>query len=1195
MTEENQHAIVFKEQKYRQRLKQMRITNTQTLIVDFDDLIKHGDPFIAELTTDPEEWLKQASAAALAQLQTEDPDYASKLSQVPVRVRGMSEITPLRKVGANQIEKFICVEGIVVRASQVKPQVVNAAFVCQKCGETNIVAQAGISMKQPYKCERCNQIGNILKFDASQSTFINSQVMTMQEKPEELPPGRMPQSLEVRMVGDEVVYSARPGDHVKITGILHVVQAAKVYGLPSLAFEIYLELNDVEVQSKELEMTKLDAETIKAIKELAKDPWIHKKIIASIAPSIYGYEHVKEAIMYLLFGGVAKQRPDVTIRGEINALLIGDPGIAKSLLLQSTTRIAPRGLYAAGRGASAAGLTAAVVRDKSGQFTLEAGALVLADRGVACLHPSSKILTERGVISFENLPVKEYTTVYSNGVPFDIAPIDLKVVSIDDFGRTSWQQATIIQRKKYKGELLIFSLASGFEVGLTKDHLLRDAVTFDWKPAASFNVGDYVIAPLRIPTPSAEMYVWDILPGECKVYLNAEERRSLSSLIREKFGTISKMARELDVRRYPFCQNKKGQMQPTLSELRTLCRALGVESSWRETAHNYYKTKLEPVLDERIGYILGFIFGDGYVAKTISVSQSIKHKLLVTRFFKYWNALFPTLTLFTRKAASEIRGKPVTSTYYVWHTKRKVLRLLLNYLGKDLSKLPITPLAFLKGFIAGVTGANGCSNVKVNNGLRQYKVWNITYTISNNRDANLNFVLALRRFGVNAHYKLGRGVGIITISNRKDCEILQQALAEFSVKFEKPVVLRETLIGGDSEKISPFLVQDTLEEVYETVGASNMLKLGLHSTMWGYLNNERLPSEAQISKILTFCEPLLNENQQQKLIQVVCNRDYLIERIEKIICIPYDGFLYDLRTPAKSNFAAEGLMCHNCIDELDKMRPEDRVAMHEALEQQTVTISKAGIMATLNARTAVLAAANPKLGRYDPNRNLVDNIDMPPTLLSRFDLIFALKDIPDKAVDERMSAFILKSHGKVKQDEPKIPYDLLRSYIVYAKKTCPLLNVAAQKKIQEYYLNLREGSVDQKTLAITPRQLEGLIRLTEAHARIALKNEADETDAEAAISLVKRSMEEVCLDVETGKQDIDLYFTGVPRTMWERMGVVLTIIRKLEDETGMADRIVVLKELENSNIKGDDAAQLIQRLLNQGKIYEPRPGFLKMV
>lgn len=285
-----------------------------------------------------------------------------------------------------------------------------------------------------------------------------------------------------------------------------------------------------------------------------------------------------------------------------------------------------------------------------------------------------------------------------------------------------------------------------------------------------------------------------------------------------------------------------------------------------------------------------------------------------------------------------------------------------------------------------------------------------------------------------------------------------------------------------------------------------------------------------------------------------------------------------------------------CIDELDKMRAEDRSAMHEALEQQSVSIAKAGIVATLNARTAVLAAANPKWGRYDTSRTIGDNVDLPITLLSRFDLIFIMIDKPDRAQDMEMSKYILDSHGRVEPLTTPIPQELLRQYISYARQLKPVLTDEAKKVIQEYYLKLRDMGADRAgPIAITPRQLEGLIRIAEAHARIALREVVTEEDARAAVAIFNESMRQVCFDVSTGKIDRDILDTGIPRSTQDKLKIVYTVILELAKEAGVAEAEAVYKELEKRGISRDEAEALIKLLYRENKIYEPRPGYLKKV
>ena len=660
---------LFKKEKYRQRIAQMAVADRTTLIVDFDDLLAFDQELAEELSKNPDEYLKYANNAAYAQLQTEDPEYAEKTEAVTVAMVRLPETAKLRKLGSKHIGKFAMVEGIVVRSTPVRPMVMQAVFRCKRCGEITPVDQTGPFLRAPFACSNpsCRRKGPF-DFVQEESTFIDSQELRIQERPEDLPPGQLPRSLNIKLMGSEIVDVARPGDHISIVGTVRAVAPTLPRVGKLRAFILHLDGNSIEILGKEPETVLPSPEEEEKILELAKDPWIHRKIMNSIAPSIYGYEHIKEAIMYLLFGGVLKNLPDITIRGELNVLLIGDPGTAKSQLLQYVARLAPRGLYTSGRGTTAAGLTAAVIREARGGMTLEAGALVLADKGIAC------------------------------------------------------------------------------------------------------------------------------------------------------------------------------------------------------------------------------------------------------------------------------------------------------------------------------------------------------------------------------------------------------------------------------------------------------------------------------------------------------------------------------------------------IDEMDKMRPGDRVAIHEAMEQHTVSIAKGGIVATLNARTAILAAANPALGRYEPHRTVAENISLPVTILSRFDLIFVLRDEPNKEADSKMSQHILEIHRRgLSPVEPPIQTDLLRKYISYAKGIKPVLTKEALQRLKDFYMAMRSASeTEGSPVAITARQLESLVRTAEARARLALRKEILAEDAEAAIAIMNRSLEEVGIDVSSSKFDIDLIMTGKPKSLRDKLQTVLSTIMEMQRETGLVEKIALLDELETKHkISAGEAERLLGQLLREGTVFEPREGYLK--
>jgi replicative DNA helicase Mcm len=659
----------FKREKYRERISQMAIAGRESLTVDFEELCSFDQGLAERLMEKPDEFLQYADNAAYEQLGIEDSEYADKMEKVAVRIVQLLEKEQLRRLGSKQMGRLVMIEGIVVRATPVRPMVMQAVFKCKRCGTSTPVNQTGAFLRAPFKCSAptCGEKGPF-EFIQEESTFIDSQDLRLQERPEDLPPGQLPRTLNVKLVGSEIVDLARPGDHVSVVGIVRAVAPSRP-GIGKLrTFILHLDANSLEVLGKEPEAALPSPEEEEKILELSKDPWIHRKIMSSIAPSIYGYEHIKEAIMYLLFGGVPKSLPDITVRGEMNALFIGDPGTAKSQLLQYVARIAPRGLYTSGRGTTAAGLTAAVIREKGGSMSLEAGALVLADKGIAC------------------------------------------------------------------------------------------------------------------------------------------------------------------------------------------------------------------------------------------------------------------------------------------------------------------------------------------------------------------------------------------------------------------------------------------------------------------------------------------------------------------------------------------------IDEIDKMRPEDRVAIHEAMEQHTVSVAKGGIVATLNARTAILAAANPALGRYEPHRTVAENISLPVTILSRFDLIFVLRDVPNKEADEKMSEHILEIHRKgASPVEAPIGSELMRKYVSYAKTIKPVLNHEALRRLGDFYLAMRSASeAEGSPVAITARQLESLVRIAEARARAALRKEVLAEDAEAAITIMKRSLEEVGIDVSSYKMDIDIIMTGKPKSVRDRLQVILSVLMEMEKETGVVEKAALLSELESKHqISRTETERMIGQLLREGTIYEPREGCLK--
>jgi len=286
-----------------------------------------------------------------------------------------------------------------------------------------------------------------------------------------------------------------------------------------------------------------------------------------------------------------------------------------------------------------------------------------------------------------------------------------------------------------------------------------------------------------------------------------------------------------------------------------------------------------------------------------------------------------------------------------------------------------------------------------------------------------------------------------------------------------------------------------------------------------------------------------------------------------------------------------------CIDELEKMDPQDRSAMHEAMEQQTVTISKANVQATLRAETSVLAAANPKFGRFDPYQSIAQQIDIPPTLINRFDVIFTLRDIPDKIKDERIATHVLSEHRKEGEDM-LIPKDLFRKYVAYAKQRIkPELTDEAVEELRKFYVELRNRPVSSESamrpIPISARQLQALIRMSEASAKLRLSKTVTKDDAKEAIELMKYYLMQVGYDYESKTFDIDKIYTGMTASKRNKVLIVREAITGLKERLGELIPIEEIeKELEDKLSK-DEIEYAINELIKNSVIYQPRQGYVQ--
>ncbi|KAI5777233.1 MCM2/3/5 family-domain-containing protein [Geopyxis carbonaria] len=378
---------------YGARIKTLGEVNAETLEISFQHLAESKAALALFLANAPQETLKIFDEVAMEAVRLDYPYYERIHNEIHVRVTDLPTSYSLRELRQAHLNALVRVRGVVTRRTGVFPQLKYVKFDCVKCGTTlgPFQQESNVEVKVSF-CQNCQSRGPFT-LNSEKTVYRNYQKMTLQESPGTVPAGRLPRHREVILLWD-LIDRAKPGEEVEVTGIYrnnYDVQLNSKNGFP--VFATILEANNVVKSHDELAGFRLTEEDEKAIRALSKDPDVINKVITSIAPSIYGHLDIKTAVACSLFGGVPKDiNGKHNIRGDINVLLLGDPGTAKSQVLKYVEKTAHRAVFATGQGASAVGLTASVRRDPmTSEWTLEGGALVLADKGTCLIDEFDKM------------------------------------------------------------------------------------------------------------------------------------------------------------------------------------------------------------------------------------------------------------------------------------------------------------------------------------------------------------------------------------------------------------------------------------------------------------------------------------------------------------------------------------------------------------------------------------------------------------------------------------------------------------------------------------------------------------------------------------------------------------------------------------------------------------------------------------
>ncbi len=1135
----------------------------RSLYVDYDDLYQFDRDLADDYLAQPDQIQEYAEEA----LRLYDLPADVKLGNAHVRLRNLPESVDIRgiRVHDNHIGKLVSVQGIIRKATDVRPKITDSAFECQRCGTMNYIPQEDGDFQEPHDCQGCEREGPF-KINFDQSEFVDAQKIRVQESPEGLRGGETPQAIDIN-IEDDITGKVTAGDHVTVTGVLHIEQMTANNEKLAL-FDLYMDGVSITIEDEEFEDMDITQDDIAEIIELSEDPDIYDKMVASVAPSIYGYDEEKLAMIFQLFSGVTKHLPDGSrIRGDLHMLLIGDPGTGKCL--SGDTRV------------------------------------TLADGS----EPEIRELVESNLD--DPKPVDD--GVWDH--------VDIPVPTLQQDGTLGTGRATKVWKREAPDQMYRITTQTGTSLTVTPSHPLFVQQNGQFTPvcAKDLSPGEFIGVPQSVPTDgfnaleteyrksqaynAVELSLpdeWTPALGRLLGYIVAEgyvERRENhtgyvsitnndEAILTDISQTLSELGLNATVRESHDGKNAKeiicssGEFVSFLSELDS---RLLTGSETQRVPPAILRTSAEI----KAAFLKAYIEGEGHVSATqreISVASMSRELLVNVRSLLL--SLGITAQLAERQNGSyRLRISGGQFEQYLAKvgvvTQRKTQAALEHDDTRGNTNLNVVPN--IGSELKRIRKALGLPQASCNLPRSTYQHYERGRR-NPSRDALARVVSAFEDAAIDTapnQSAIASDGGADTLIH--DIRALRQ-LADGNVGWEK--IDQIELVDTEDEWVYDLEVEQTHNYLSNSIISHN-------SQMLSYIQNIAPRSVYTSGK----------GSSSAGLTAAAVRDDF------------GDGQQWTLEAGALV-LADKGIAA---VDELDKMRPEDRSAMHEALEQQKISISKAGINATLKSRCSLLGAANPKYGRFDQYEPIGEQIDLEPALISRFDLIFTVTDTPDEDHDSMLADHILKTNyaGELntqreriatseftqkhldevtEQVAPDIDAELLRKYIAHAKRSCfPTMTDEAKATIREFYVELRSKGADEDApIPVTARKLEALVRLAEASARVRLSDTVEAEDAERSVSIVRSCLKDIGVDPETGQFDADVVETGTSKTQRDRIKNIKQLIAEIENE--FEEGAPMDEVLDRAGEIGMDASKAeaeIEKLRRKGDVYEPRQGHLR--
>lgn len=1147
----------FLERFYEAKILALNFEGKKDLELDFS-LLLETQLELAKMLLDTPEETTSCFEVALDHFDVEAKKVAIRFINLPSDCR-----VSIAELRTKHLKKFVFVEGIVRQKSSIRPRCTSAKFECPSCGQVLNVIQTDKNFREPQKCN-CGRKG---KFKILSKELVDMQRLILEQSAEELSADAQAKTINVLLKNNLCAPLAdtrtNPGSRLKIIGTLELLPVQTKSGAASVDFDFIFEANNVEYM-KDLEDEEVSEAERKQFLQLSIQPDLHQTLVNSTVPSIRGNLETKEAILLQTVGGVHKEYDDGTqSRGIFHIFLIGDPA------------------------------------------------------GGKCLHGDSKIILGSGEI----ITIKSFVDKYKPNEK--INPLSIPSIGLD--GRMTCKDAIRVWKRKENDKLLMIKMASGKELKLTRNHPLftMDDCLIVAKPACYFAIGQKIATPRKININGSLQPIEKFIPTK---YAYTSKNYFYPEIMTKEFARL----------------------------LGYLCGDGYVE--YTKSSGRISFTNTDEVLLNDFIFLSKVVFGANAIKRESHRGKRVTDSIFSSKaVLDYFKKNFKEIA-----CRSKYKDVPLLIQKSPDNILREFIIALFDcegHIDKDRCRIEFSSIS-----------KNLASNLQLL--LLRFGVVSSLYE----KEAYAANTIAKRK--MKAYRLIISGEAITEYTNELGFN------SEKKIKqLNNLIILKENFKSHHKTNTDSIPeINNILFNLRKDLGLLQR-EMGISRTGFAHFEqNDRIPSTTILKKIVRFLKEEGRYSIYLDLIEKIADADLFWDKIISIAEIDNDEEeVYDLEVEETHNYVANGIIVHNsvlckgaiklssraryveasnasgagltatvvkdeflggwslqagalplcnndrCIvDELDKAPKEQIPMLNESMESLNVSINKAGIHATLHANTSVLAAANPKHGRFDLFTPILQQIDIPGPTLSRFDLLLPVKDIPEKKRDEDMIDFVLDKHmkhnkkkgdckcgGNMKKEDYFFKCDncnlkilslsFLKKYLAFAKKYSPEISKDAANFLKKVYVEFRgggNGSYSQNnTVSFTMRQGEGLIRLSEAAAKLRLSNIVEVQDCERAKALAVYSMKELGLDVDSGKIDIDKIMTGISASSRSKMLEIEKILMEIEVETG--SRIVSIDELisrvRGQGIDDSEVEEYIEKKKRHGDWMEPRRGFIQRI